>query len=78
MAHAVKGTVTIDDGYGAPVTQDLSKVLVIGVAMDMPREVLAMGETHRLLSALLPEESQRVAAWLYAKFGKHDAGERVP
>jgi hypothetical protein len=68
MDDAPKGTVTIDDGYSKPIKRDLSKVIVIGADQDTPREVLAMGETHRMLSSLSPAEAYRVATWLAAKF----------
>lgn len=63
-----KGTVIIDDGHSTPIKRDLSTVIVIGVQLDTPREVLAMGETYRLLSAIPADEAHRVASWLAAKF----------
>lgn len=62
------GHVVITDDDGEQIRRDMSKVIVIGMNMDTPRELLAMGETHRVLSAIPADEAARVAAWLVAKF----------
>lgn len=51
------------------IKHDLASVIILR-AHDEPREILAMKEVDRLLSALDVAEAQRVAAWALSKFNR--------
>lgn len=62
------GSVVIHQDGQEPIKRDLSTVIVVGIDQDMPRELLAMNDTYRVLQSISAAEAARVARWLCEMF----------
>ena len=63
MGHIV---ITGDDG--SVIKRDLASVIILDTSVGEPRELMAMREAHRVLSAVAPDEARRVVTWLCEVF----------
>lgn len=70
------GHVTITQDDGTTIKRDLASVIIYDTTHNQqPRELLAMEQTYRMLSALSDTEARRVVNWLCEMFPEVSASE---